>query len=298
MKIMVSTVKRLVRIIPRLDVKGANLVKGIHLEGLRVLGTPDVFARRYAAEGADELIFVDAVASLYGRNSLLDVVAKTARNVFIPLAVCGGIKSIADISAALRAGADKVAINTQAIKDPSFISNAAERYGSSTIIVHIDAKRSKTGSWSAWTENGREPSRWDAVNWAKEAERRGCGEIMVTSIDNEGTARGFDMELNNAIASVVSVPVIASGGAGSPKHVSEAFKNADIGAACVASILHYGVAAELESDGFAFAGAGQFKVIAEKRDFVRAWPSTLAAIKRQLQDDHIASRPVPENAIL
>lgn len=295
---MASSLRQPIRIIPRLDVKGANLVKGIHLEGLRVLGTPEVFARLYADEGADELIFIDAVASLYGRNSLLDVVAKTAQNVFIPLAVGGGIRSMDDISAALRAGADKVAINTQAINDPNFISSAAARYGSSTIVVHIDAKRNKAASWSAWTENGREPSHWDAVNWAKEAERRGCGEIMITSIDNEGTARGFDMELNSAIASAVSVPVIVSGGAGSPKHVSEAFMHADISAACVASILHYGVAANLESDGFAFAGAGQFKVIAEKRDFGRVAPSTIAAIKQQLKDDSIAIRPILERTTL
>jgi cyclase len=281
------------RVIPRLDVKGANLVKGIHLEGLRVLGTPDIYARRYAEEGADEILFMDAVASLYERNNLSDVVSRTARDVFIPITVGGGIRTLDDIAAALKAGADKVAINTQAIRQPKFISQAAERYGSSTIVVHIDAKRSKGGAWVAWTENGREASTYDVVNWAQKAEALGCGEIMVTSIDNEGTTRGYDIALCQAVAGAVSVPVIVSGGAGTPEHASAVAKSADISALAIASLLHYRVAADLESEGFAFDGAGQFKVIAEKRDSLRVKPASIAEVKAHLRANGLECRPLP-----
>ena len=282
------------RIIPRLDVKGANLVKGIHLEGLRVLGKPEIFAKRYADDGADELLFMDAVASLYGRNSLLDVVAATARDVFIPLTVGGGIRSLDDIGAALKAGADKLAINTAAINDPAFVRKAAERYGSSTIVVHIDAKRNKSGGWTAWTDNGREPTPLEAVAWAKQVASLGCGEIMVTSIDQEGTTKGFDAELCAAIASAVDVPVIACGGAGSPQDIARLAQSIDIGAVSIASILHYGIAAELEREGYAFQGAGEFKVLAEKRDFGRVVPTSITAIKRAVMAAGLDCRPPKE----
>jgi imidazole glycerol-phosphate synthase subunit HisF len=274
--------KRNLRLIPRLDIKGKNLVKGIHLEGLRVLGTPEVFARRYAAEGADELLFMDAVASLYGRNSLLDVVEATARNVFIPLTVGGGIRSLDDIAAALTAGADKVAINTAAIENPGFIVKAAERYGSSTIVIHIDAKANKSGGWNAWVENGREPTRYNVVEWAALAASKGCGEILVTSIDREGTTKGFDTGLNKAVADAVTVPVIACGGAGEEQHLVDVANTADISAISLASILHYKLAPELEQEGFAFGGAGDFKVIAEKRSFGRVDPTDIASLKQHL----------------
>ncbi len=278
------TVRPPLRVIPRLDVKGKNLVKGIHLEGLRVLGDPSFYAHRYAAEGADELLFMDAVASLYGRNSLLDVVADTARDVFIPLTVGGGIRTLDDIAAALRSGADKIAINTAAVANPEFISQAAERYGSSTVVVHIDAKASKNGNWSVWTENGREPTHRTAVEWAKEAQARGCGEIIVTSIDREGTTKGYDQYLCSAVASAVSVPVVASGGAGSPSDIVATTLGADICAVGVASILHYGVASELEKSGFAFGAAGEFSVLAEARSFSRVQPTTIASIKIALRE--------------
>jgi cyclase len=271
-----------VRVIPRLDIKGPNLVKGIHLEGLRVLGRPEIFARTYYETGADELLFMDAVASLYGRNSLLDVVERTARETFIPLTVGGGLRSLDDIAAVLRAGADKIAINTAVVEHPDLIGTAAERFGSSTIVVHIDAKRSTDGRWIAWTENGREPSRFDAVDWARRAATLGAGEILITSIDREGTGQGYDLELTRAVADAVPIPVIASGGAGAVDHVRAVITDAHADAVCVASILHYDVARRLLEDGFQFEGAGQFKVLAEKRDFGRIQPSDLPALKRHL----------------
>lgn len=272
-----------VRVIPRLDVKGPNLVKGIHLEGLRVLGDPAHFARRYAADGADELVFMDAVASLYGRNSLLDVIEKTARDVFIPLTVGGAIRSLDDIAQALRAGADKVAINTAAVNDPLFINKAAERYGSSTIVIHIDAKRIRNGGWSVWTENGREPSRLTAVEWAMEAAKRGCGEILLTSIDMEGTTKGFDRDLCAAVGDAVDVPVVICGGASSPQEIAATASRTDVAAVCLSSILHYGIAAELEQQGYSFGAAGEFQVIAEKRGFSRVIPATIAEVKQALE---------------
>ena len=267
------------RIIPRLDVKGENLVKGIHLEGLRVLGDPAYFARHYAQQGADELLFMDAVASLYGRNSLLNVVEKTARDVFIPMTVGGGIRSLDDIASALRAGADKVAINTAALNDPLFVARAAERYGSSTVVVHIDAKRQKAGGWNVWTENGREPSSVDAVAWAAKVAALGCGEILVTSIDAEGTTSGYDEKLLRAVCAAVTVPVVASGGARSPESVAATASKIDLGAVSIASILHYGAVEKLQSEGYTFEAAGEFKVIAEKRSFARVVPTTIPDIK-------------------
>lgn len=279
-----------IRVIPRLDVKGQNLVKGIHLEGLRVLGEPRHFALEYAKQGADELLFMDAVASLYGRNSLLGVVEKTALNVFIPLTVGGGIRSLDDIAAALKAGADKVAINSAAVNDPEFISRAAERYGSSTITIHIDAKRNKAGGWTVWTENGREPSVLEAVAWAKQAASLGCGEILVTSIDADGTTKGYDLALCAAVADAVSVPVIACGGADTPQGIASVAAQVQLGAVGVASILHYGLAAELEMRGYNFGSAGEFPVLAEKRKFDRVVPTSIRAIKNALLEAKIEVR--------
>jgi imidazole glycerol-phosphate synthase subunit HisF len=283
-----------VRVIPRLDVKGENLVKGIHLEGLRVLGDPSYFARHYAETGADELLFMDAVASLYGRNSLLGVVEKTARNVFIPMTVGGGIRNLDDIAKALLAGADKVAINTAAMNDPTFVTKAAERYGSSTIVVHIDAKRQKNGGWNVWTENGREPSNINAVDWAAKAASLGCGEILVTSIDAEGTTTGYDEALLRAVSSAVNVPVVACGGAESPGGVAKIAQTIDLGGVGVASILHYGVAAKLENEGYAFGASGEFQVLAEKRDFSRVVPTTIGAIKAAMAATGVAVRPLEQ----
>jgi len=184
-----------IRIIPRLDIKGPNLVKGIHLEGLRVLGRPEEFAKYYYEQGADELMYQDVVASLYGRNSLQEIINRTAKAIFIPLTVGGGIRTIEDIRNVLRAGADKVAINTAAIKNPEFIKQAAINYGSSTIVIAIEAIKHKNGDYFAYTDNGREYTGKEVVEWAKRVEELGAGEIVLTSVDREGTGEGFDLDL-------------------------------------------------------------------------------------------------------
>src|SRR6185503_4442976 len=228
-----------VRIIPRLDIKGPNLVKGIHLEGLRVLGQPADFARAYYAEGADELLFVDIVASLYQRNQLLPLILDTAKEMYIPLTVAGGLRSLDDIRNVLRAGADKAALNTAAIRNPDLISEAALAFGSSTVVVSIEAKKMPHGGYEAYTDCGRERTGREVTAWAIEAERRGAGEILITSIDREGTGSGFDLELTRMITGAVSVPVVASGGAGRTEDVTTVIAQADVSGVAVASVLHY-----------------------------------------------------------
>lgn len=226
------------RLIGRLDVKGPNLIKGIHLEGLRVIGDPQEYARRYYEQGADELIYIDIVASLYGRNSLGDIVARAARDVFVPLTVGGGLRSIDDVRAMLRAGADKVAINTAAIRRPELISEVAQRFGSQCMVLGIEAKRNGAGKWEAFTDNGREFTGLDVVDWCRRGYELGAGEILLTSVDQEGTRKGFDTALIEAVTNAVPIPVIASGGMGSTAHMIDAFAHgAD--AIAMADVLHY-----------------------------------------------------------
>lgn len=279
-----------IRIIPRLDIKGPNLVKGIHLEGLRVLGRPEVFAEEYYQAGADEFVFMDAVASLYGRNSLLDVIERTANHIFIPLTVGGGLTTVEDMEKVLHCGADKVAINTAAMNRPDLINEAAQRYGSSTIVVHIDAKRQKSGEWFAYTDNGRENSHRNAVNWAKESVERGAGEILVTSIDKEGTASGFDTNLVRIISEAVSVPVIACGGAGELTDIISVIRKGLADAVCLSSILHYGYVAQLIKSGFEFGNDGDFPIIHERRVFERVQPTSLQDVKSFLTQRGIPCR--------
>lgn len=228
-----------IRLIPRLDIKGANLVKGIHLEGLRVLGKPEEFAKMYYKEGADELYFQDVVASLYQRNSLLDIVSKVAKDIFIPLTVGGGIRTINDIEKVLRAGADKISINTAAIERPEFINESVYKYGSSTISVSVEVIKQSDGTYLAYTDNGREYTGVDAVKWAQEIQNRGAGEIIVTSIDNEGTGLGFDIPLLQKMRNVLNIPLVAHGGPGEIAHIIELFQKSRMDAICIASLLHY-----------------------------------------------------------
>ena len=228
-----------VRIIPRLDIKGPNLVKGIHLEGLRVLGKPDEFAKFYYEQGADELFYMDIVASLYQRNSLLDIIRKTSKEIFIPLTVGGGLRTLEDINAVLRAGADKVALNTAAIKNPEFIRDASRRFGSSTIVISIEAKKLPDSSYEAYVDCGREKTGIDVFTWVEEVVELGAGEILVTSIDQEGTGKGYDMDLTRKIAESVSIPVIACGGAGKQEHVLDVIKCGKADGVSLASIFHY-----------------------------------------------------------
>jgi len=252
-----------IRIIPRLDIKGSNLIKGIHLEGLRIIGDPNMYATKYYYEGADEILYVDTVASLYERNNLIDIVKETSKNIAIPLCVAGGIRSIADIKKLLNAGADKVSINTAAVKNPSLIKEASMYFGSQCIVVAIDYKvwpnrsfissinqtvsEGKTDcnynnnkkSFQVYVDNGRQQTGYDAYEWALEVEKLGAGEILLTSIDREGIQKGFEEEFTKKISEAVSIPVIAGGGGGCVQDIIDVIKNGKADAVSLASILHY-----------------------------------------------------------
>ncbi|CBS91558.1 imidazole glycerol phosphate synthase subunit HisF [Azospirillum lipoferum] len=230
-----------IRIIARLDIKGENLIKGIHLEGLRVVGSPHDFALDYYRQGIDEIIYMDAVASLYRRNSLHHVVEQTAKDIFIPLTVGGGVRSIADAEALLRRGADKVAINTAALERPALITEIAQRFGSQSMVAQIDAKRIGQGRWECYSDGGREHSGRDVLDWARQLVDLGAGEILLTSIDREGTRKGFETDLIRAVASTVPIPVIASGGMGKAQDIVTAVEGGWADAVAAAHVLHYRV---------------------------------------------------------
>lgn len=229
-----------VRLIARLDIKGPNLIKGVHLEGLRVIGDPQIFATKYYEAGADELLYMDTVASLYGRNNLTDIVRHAARNVFVPMTVGGGIRSVDDVKDILRAGADKVAINTAASKHPGLITEVSRRFGSQCMVLSIEAKRVGPDKWEAFTDNGRERTGRDVLEWARQGCELGAGEILLTSVDQEGTRRGFEIPLVLAVSQAVPIPVIASGGMGEMKHLVEVANEGKADAVAMADILHYG----------------------------------------------------------
>jgi cyclase len=228
-----------VRLIARLDIKAPNLIKGVHLEGLRKIGDPQQHARAYYAGGADEIIYMDIVASLYNRNSLSDIVRYTAEHVFIPITVGGGIRSLDDVEKALRCGADKVAINTAAVARPELLREVAKRFGSQCMVLSIEAKRAAGCKWEAYTDNGREHTGLDVVEWAKRAVDLGAGEILLTSVDQEGTRKGFDIELTRAVSDAVGVPVIASGGMGALAHLIAVVREGHADAVAMADMLHY-----------------------------------------------------------
>ena len=229
----------MLRIIPRLDVKAPNLIKGVRLEGLRVMGDPQEFALRYYEAGADELIYMDIVASLYDRNNLADIVEKASRDVFIPMTVGGGVRSIEDAKTLLRAGADKVAINTAALKRPELIREMAQRFGSQCMVLSVEAKRTGQGGWEAYYDNGREHSDRDIIDWIRQGAELGAGEILVTSVDQEGTRKGYDIDLVKAVTDAVDIPVIASGGMGKLEDMTELAAHAVPDAISMADVLHY-----------------------------------------------------------
>lgn len=228
------------RIIARLDVKNNFVIKGIHLEGLRKIGNPVELAKKYYNDGVDEIIFMDAVASLYERNNIFDIIRAACKEVFIPITIGGGLRSLNDIALSLESGADKVSINTQAIKTPQLIKDASRIFGSQCIVGSIEAKKNKT-SWEVYFDNGREFTGIDVVDWAKKLEDLGIGELLITSIDQEGTKKGFDLDLMKKITDSVNIPVIASGGAGCLNHISDLFKVAEVSAVAIASMIHYNI---------------------------------------------------------
>ncbi len=228
------------RIIPCLDVTEGRVVKGTNFVNLRDAGDPVDLAAFYDAEGADELVFLDITASSDGRKTVLDMVYRTAGEVFIPFTVGGGISTLEDIRLMLSAGADKVSMNTPAVKDPQLVSNAAERFGSQCIVVAIDAKRISEGHWEVYINGGRTPTGIDAVQWAAKVEALGAGEILLTSMDGDGTKDGYDLELVRTVSRNLNIPVIASGGVGSPEHILAGLTDGEADAALAASIFHFG----------------------------------------------------------
>ena len=227
------------RLIARLDVKGDKLIKGVHLEGLRIVGNPQERAAQYYQDGVDEIVYMDAVASLYGRNNLAHIVERTAQNVFVPITVGGGVRSVEDARQLLRSGADKIAVNTAATKRPELICELANTFGSQAVVVSIEAKRRSEVHWEALTDCGRERTGLDVAEWAEKVAQLGAGEILLTSVDQEGTRSGLDLDLVDLIGGGVTIPVIASGGVGSVADiVNGANKGAD--AVAMADILHYG----------------------------------------------------------
>lgn len=227
------------RIIARLDIKGPNLVKGIHLEGLRVLGSPQEFAKKYYKEGVDELVYIDVVASLYGRENLLDIVKKTASNVFIPICAGGGVKSLKDIRDILRSGADKVFINSAAVREPSLLKKAVKEFGSSTIVSYVSSKKRLDGNYEVYIDNARQRTHLNTFDWVEKVFDLGVGELIIESINQEGTGRGIDLYLTKKVVGSVTIPVIAAGGVGRIEHIIDTISHTRVNAVALASLLHY-----------------------------------------------------------
>ena len=229
-----------IRTIARLDVKGNNLIKSICLEGLRKVGIPSLAAKTYYEQEIDEIIYIDLVASLYGRSQITEILYETTRDVFIPLTAGGGIRNIDDVHQLLRSGADKVAINTAAVRNPELISEVASKYGNQCMVLSIEAKKRSSSSWEIYTECGRESTGIEVSEWAKKAELFGAGEILLTSMDRDGTKKGYDLELTKLVSNSVNIPVIASGGVGKLDHLYEGLKKGKASAVLAASIFHFG----------------------------------------------------------
>lgn len=227
------------RIIARLDVKSEYLIKGVHFEGLRKIGDPSEFAQKYYTEGIDEILFIDSVASLYGRNNLSGIVKLAAENIFVPMTVGGGVRDIRDAYVLLRNGADKIAVNTAAVSNPKLINELAKEFGSQCVVSSIQVKKIDN-KYKVFTDNAREPTDIDASDWVKKCQDLGTGEILISSIDKEGTRKGFELGLMDVINEHINVPLILSGGYGSPEHAVKLFKNYNVDAICIASAFHYG----------------------------------------------------------
>ncbi len=282
-----------IRVIARMDIKGPNLVKGIHLEGLRVLGKPEQFARHYYETGADELIYVDVVASLYNRNSLADIIIRTAKDIFIPLTVGGGIRTLKDIRDVLRAGADKVALNTAAVKNPDIIKEAAVKFGSSTIVISIEAIKHPDGGYFVYTDNGREYTGKPVMDWAKTVCALGAGEILLVSVDREGTGLGYDIELTRQVSEAVSIPVIACGGAGNPAHVAQVITQGQADAVSLASVLHYDYLKQRPAQDLNpehFSAEGNIEYLQSGRSNSRIQGAGVGRVKEYLLSRGIACR--------
>lgn len=275
------------RIISRLDVKNNSLVKGIHLEGLRVLGSPEEYAKKYYEDGVDEIIYMDVVASLYGRNSLLDLVKKTAEKIFIPLTVGGGIRNLDDVGLLLKSGADRVCINTAAVSNPQLITKIAERYGSSTLVVAIETIKSE-GKYEIFVDNGREYTGLNVEDWVKKIQDLGAGELLITSVDRDGTGSGLDYELIELIISKVDMPFIVHGGIGSCDDFVDAFSKDKINAICASSVFHYQALTELRDTKAELEGNKEFLLSGKVNSKIKE--TSIRNLKIQLKSNQIKAR--------
>jgi imidazole glycerol-phosphate synthase subunit HisF len=287
---VLSMEKRYIRLIPRLDIKGPNLVKGIRLEGLRVLGDPDVFAKHYYNNGADELFYMDVVASLYERNSLKGMISRVAGNVFIPITVGGGLRNLDDIKSALDSGADKVSLNTAVIRNPQLITEAAHKFGSSTIVASIEAIKQPDGKYLCFVDNGREHTGVEVVEWSRRVVDLGAGEIVITSVDREGTGEGFDIPLVRSVVDSVSVPVVAHGGAGSVEHIKELIQTTNVNGIAVASIFHYQTVQQMDTVNDPKKSEGNFSFLQKGIGTKRIKPIAITDVVSELKKINVVCR--------
>ncbi len=276
------------RIIARLDIKGPNLVKGIHLEGLRVLGSPKKFAEFYYQSGADEIIFQDVVASLYERNSLHNIISSTVKDIFIPITVGGGLRNFDDVQSVLRAGADKVTLNTAAVRKPKIINELSKKFGSSTIALALEVIKKADGKYYAFMDNGREETGLEATKWAKTAENLGAGEILITSVDRDGTSEGYDLELLKQIRKVVNLPLIVHGGASDFENIKNALNYVD--AIAIASAFHYESYKRFSTEGT--RSEGNFSFMDSQNVFNKVNTFSINELKKYLNDCDIPHRPI------
>ena len=281
----------MIRIIQRLDIKGPNLVKGIHLEGLRVLGNPEAFAQYYYENGADELIFQDVVASLFERNSLDEIISRVAKKMFIPLTVGGGLRTSSDIKQVLRAGADKVTINTAAIRNPSFVKEATKKFGSSTIVITIEAIKQADGKYLAFVDNGREETGLEVGEWAKKVEELGAGEIVITSVDRDGTGEGFDVELLKYINSQVSIPIVAHGGASDLENIKVVIDGGMVGGLAIGSMFHYLSFDKINKKGEHNSERNKIFLQSGKSNG-KIKTNTIQNVKNYINSERVACRPI------
>ena len=280
---------KFLRIIPKLEVKGNNLVKGVHLEGLRVLGNCYDFAKKYYEDGADELIYQDVVASLYERNSLNDIIEKTSKNIFIPLTVGGGIRNIANIKEVLNSGADKVSINTAALKNPEFINEAANNFGSSTIAINIEVIKNEDGKYYAYIDNGREATGKLLDKWVLEVQERGAGEIIIVSVDRDGTSIGFDLGIIKILKNKIQIPTILNGGIGKEQDILEVLKNYKADGIALASLLHYNYFNFLRKK-FSNLNEGNSSFLFSNKKFKNFQDTNIIKIKKFLNNNKINIR--------
>jgi cyclase len=227
------------RIVARLDIKNNTVIKGIHLEGLRQVGVPGMLAQKYYDDGIDEVLFIDAVATLYGRNHLFDILSESAKEIFVPMTVGGGLKSLDDVRGALSSGADKVTANSAFVRNPDFIGEISRKYGAQCCVCSIEAKKVGDGAWEVYVDNGREATGLSVKDWIATVTEKGAGELLITSIDREGTKKGFDLKLYEMARAITNIPIIASGGAGTLQHIKELRDSGFVNGVALASVLHY-----------------------------------------------------------